>query len=136
MQDISDLSATKENNKGECIGMSWIQDQLKERNDGKDTKGFFKLKDGKNVLTVDISAAPIKRIVDMDGKKRDYHDYTLVDPDHFGQTFSATGFLHSMIIKELSEYVDKDCKVATLEIRVEHPSATKTSYVVIAREVK
>ena len=117
--------------------MNWIQEELKERNDnGKDTKGFFKLKDGKNTLTVDISAAPIKRVVDMDGKKRDYHDYTLVDSDNFGKTFSATGFLHSMILKELSEYADKDCRVATLEIRVEHPSATKTSYVVIAREVK
>jgi hypothetical protein len=41
-----------------------------------------------------------------------------------------------MIIKELSEYADKDCTSALLEIRVEHPSATKTSYVVIAREVK
>jgi hypothetical protein len=116
--------------------MSWIQDELKEKNDGKDTKGFFKLKDGKNVLTVDISTAPLKRVVDMDGKKRDYHDYTLIDAENFGKTFSATGFLHSMILKELSEYADKDCKTALLEIRVEHPTATKTSYVVIAREVK
>lgn len=115
---------------------NWIQDQLKEKNDTTNTQGFFKLKDGKNLVTVDISTAPIKRLVDMDGKKRDYHDYLLVDKDNFGKILSATGFLHSLILKELAEYADKNCKEASLEIRVEHPSATKTSYVVIAREVK
>lgn len=116
--------------------MSWIQEQLKERNDTQNTTGFFKLKDGKNLLTVDISKAPVKRVVLMDGKNRDYHDYTLVNPEDFGKTFSATGFLHSMILKELADYADKNCTVAMLEIRVEHPTPTKTSYVVIAREVK
>jgi hypothetical protein len=87
-------------------------------------------------VTVDISARPVKRVVLMDGKNRDYHDYTLVDGENFGKTFSATGYLHSLIIAELKDYADKDCKTATLEIRVEHPTATKTSYVVIAREVK
>ena len=116
--------------------MSWIQEELNERNQGKDTAGYFKLKDGKNLVTVNISTKPVKRVVDMDGSKRDYHDYIVTEGEHEGKTFSATGFLHSMILKELSEYADKNCINALLEIRVEHPSATKTSYVVIAREVK
>jgi hypothetical protein len=117
--------------------MSWIQEEPKEKND---TMGaglsYFKLRDGKNLVTVDISVRPPKRVVLMDGKNRDYHDYTIVGAEDFGKTFSATGYLHSLIIAELKDYADKDCKVAVLEIRVEHPTPTKTSYVVIAREVK
>lgn len=115
---------------------NWIQEELKERNDRAGGSDFFKLKDGKNILTVDISKAPVKRIVLMDGKNRDYHDYICLDPDNHGKVFSATGYLHSMIVKELTDYADKNCSVAMLEIRVEHPTPTKTSYVVIARDVK
>jgi hypothetical protein len=117
--------------------MSWIQEELKERMDSTGTSsGYFKLKDGKNTVTLDISKAPTKRLVEMDGKKRDYHDYLCLDDANLGKVFSATGFLHSLIIKELTDYAEKNCSIAVLEIRVEHPTPTKTSYVVIAREVK
>jgi hypothetical protein len=115
--------------------MSWLQEELSKQSEHKDT-GYFKLKDGKNVLLVSIASKPVERFVDMDGKKRKYHDYQLLDNEFLGMVFSATDFLHSCIVKELSEYADKECTAALLEIRVEHPTPTKTSYVVIAREVK
>ena len=104
--------------------VDWIKKQMEqmEQRQGK----YFKLQDGVNVVSVDITKEPVKREVEGEYGKRTYYDFICVGMDE--ELFSVTWFLYDQVVTALSKVATGTSTVAYLQINLGRTPEDKTSY--------